>query len=58
MYIEMGWGISVLGIQNSLCTGLEVEGVCLRLRAKASVSRAEWQGGEHSDMRVGPDHVV
>ena len=54
----MGWGISVLGIQNSLCTGLEVEGVCLRLRAKASVSRAEWQGGEHSDMRVGPDHVV
>lgn len=58
MYIEMGLGISVLGIQNSLCTGLEVEGVCLRLRAKASVSRAEWQGNRHSEMRVGPDQVV
>ena len=47
----------MLDIQNSLCTGLEAEGVCLRLRAKASVSRAEWQGGEHSDMREDPDQA-
>ena len=45
MYIEMRWGRGVLGIQNSLCSGLEVEGVRLRLRAKASVSKAEWARG-------------